>query len=65
MKRIPDTTIINEALQIVKAALSDNIFNHSMRTYYFGCEFAEIRIKGIQEKNKKDPEIGIPENLLH
>jgi hypothetical protein len=30
-----------------------------------GYEFAEIRIKGIQKKNKKDPEIGIPENLLH
>jgi HD superfamily phosphohydrolase YqeK len=47
MKRIPDTPIINEALQIVKAALSENIFNHSMRTYRYGCEFAEKSKKNL------------------
>ena len=40
MKKVPDTPIINEALNIVKAALSDNIFNHSMRTYLYANEFA-------------------------
>lgn len=43
MKRVPDTPVVNEALQIVKAALSDNIFNHSMRTYLYAYEFAEKR----------------------
>jgi hypothetical protein len=41
MKTIPDTPIINEALSIVKAALSKNIFNHSMRTFHLGSEYAE------------------------
>lgn len=40
MKTIPDTPIIKEALSIVKAALSKNIYNHSMRTYHFGSEYA-------------------------
>lgn len=40
MKKLPDTPIINEALNIVKAALSDNIFNHSMRTYLYANKFA-------------------------
>lgn len=50
MKRIPDTPIINEALQIVKAALSENIFNHSMRTYRYGYEFAEKSKKDFPEE---------------
>ena len=41
MKRIPDSPVITEALQIVKAALSENIFNHSIRTYHYAYAFAE------------------------
>lgn len=40
MQKVPGTPIINEVLNIVKAALSDNIFNHSMRTYLYANEFA-------------------------
>lgn len=40
MKTIPDTPIISEAISIVKAALSQNIFNHSMRTFHLGSEYA-------------------------
>ena len=43
MKKLPDIPIINEALNIVKAALSKNIFNHSMRTYLYAQEFAKKR----------------------
>lgn len=41
MKKIPDTPIISEALSIVKTASSKNIFNHSMRTFHLGREYAE------------------------
>ncbi|MFN4914740.1 MAG: hypothetical protein ACK5FT_05445 [Sphingomonadales bacterium] len=44
MKKVPDTPIINEALNIVKAALSDNIFNHSMRTYLYANEFGLLQV---------------------
>ena len=50
MKKLPDTPIIKEALQIVKAALSDNIFNHSMRTYLYAYEFAEKRKNVFSEE---------------
>jgi hypothetical protein len=50
MKKLPDTPIIKEALQIVKAALSDNIFNHSMRTYLYASEFSEKRKNVFSEE---------------
>lgn len=50
MKIAIDTPIINEALQIVKAALSDNIFNHSMRTYLYAYEFAKKRKSVFSEE---------------
>jgi hypothetical protein len=50
MKIALDTPIINEALQIVKAALSDNIFNHSMRTYLYAYEYAQKRKSVFSEE---------------
>ncbi|MFY7787750.1 MAG: HD domain-containing protein [Thermoflexibacteraceae bacterium] len=38
--KIPDTPIIKEAMSIVQATLSTNIFNHSIRTYLFAYEYA-------------------------
>lgn len=43
MSNVPDTPIVNEALHIVKAALSENIFNHSMRTFLYATECAISR----------------------
>lgn len=43
MKKLPDTPIINEGLHIVKAALSANMFNHSMRTFLYANEFGVNR----------------------
>lgn len=42
MKELPDTKLILEATSLTKAALSTNIYNHSMRTFHLGCEYAEI-----------------------
>ena len=41
LRKIPDTPIIREATTIVKAAVSQNIFHHSMRTYHLGAVYAE------------------------
>ncbi len=41
LRKKPDTPIIREATSIVKAAVSQNIFHHSMRTYQLGAEYAE------------------------
>jgi len=51
MKKLPDTPIINEAFNIVKAALSDNIFNHSIRTYLYANEFA-INSKSVYSEEE-------------
>lgn len=39
MRTIPDTKIITEASKIVKAAVSENIWNHSFRTFLYADEF--------------------------
>ena len=41
MKSVPDTPLAIEALTITRAALSDNLFNHSMRTFHYGSEYAK------------------------
>ena len=41
MDNIPDTPLIKEALSITRAALSDNLFNHSMRTFHYGNGYAK------------------------
>ncbi len=40
MVKIPDTPLIVEALSLARASLSDNLFNHSMRTFHYGNEYA-------------------------
>ena len=40
MKEIPDTLLVKEASKIVKAALSENIWNHSMRSYFLADSYA-------------------------
>lgn len=43
MNKLPDTPLITEATSMVKAALSENIFNHSMRTFLYATECAISR----------------------
>lgn len=51
LRKIPDTPIIREATTIVKAAVSHNIFHHSMRTYQLGAEYAEkIKVNYASEE---------------
>jgi hypothetical protein len=50
MLKVPDTPIINEAFKIVKAALNDSIFNHSMRTYLYAYEFAKINKREFSDE---------------
>jgi hypothetical protein len=51
LRKIPDTPIIREATTIVKAAVSQNIFHHSMRTYHLGAEYAEkIKVNYASEE---------------
>lgn len=56
---IPDSPILKEAITLVKAAVSENLFHHSMRTYYLGVEFAGI------EKVKIDKEELLLSALFH
>lgn len=37
----PDSKIVQEAWEITKAALSENVFNHSLRTYHLGDNYGE------------------------
>lgn len=57
--KFPDSPIIREATSIVKAALSENIFHHSMRTYYLGALYAE------KEKLKIEKEELLLSALFH
>ena len=57
--KFPDSPIIREATSIVKAALSENIFHHSMRTYYLGTLYAE------KEKLKIEKEELLLSALFH
>ena len=41
VNKIPDTLIVKEALKITKAALSKNIWNHSIRTFFFAQSYAD------------------------
>lgn len=43
METIPDSKIVKEAHSIVKHALSENIYNHSMRVYQLGLLYGKIK----------------------
>lgn len=40
MKKLPDTPLVKEASQLLRVVLSENIWNHSMRTYHLADAFA-------------------------
>jgi len=51
MNAVPDTKLAKEALHIVKHALSENIFNHSMRVFYYGINYGKRKdIQFIEEE---------------
>jgi len=47
---IPDTPLVQEARQILTAAASEAIVNHSMRTYLLAQAYAQKRSKAFDEE---------------
>ncbi|PWJ40993.1 HD domain-containing protein [Sediminitomix flava] len=40
---LPDTNLVNEANEIVSQALTKNVYNHSLRTYFLGNKYAKSK----------------------
>src|SRR5690242_6410440 len=55
----PDTPIVRQAEELVRAVSSDTLFNHVMRCYWFGELFAQ------QEGRKVDSELMFLSAVLH